>query len=314
MVFKGNSAIEYLKKIMQDNDEASSAFWKYHHSSLVFDDEKFIGLEMLGTSKKRTVSNLLIYELVEKILQKPFIKEAKKDSQFIIIDSIARDISKRVNQIYSLDRLRHTLTLWLLQKQIPDFTSKASKTCIIGDGYATLTTLLIATKSASQVFLINLNKSLLVDLFYLKKYLGKVEFENSVSLVTTHDDLNEAILSGKKVIAIMASDYHLMQFCPVNLAVNIASMQEMDISVVNNYFKFMHVISNSNPFYFYCCNRVEKILDDGQVLRFEKFPWSKSDKIVVNEACPWHQRTYSIKPPFYRDYDGPVWHRLAQFS
>ena len=54
---------------MQDNDEASSIFWKSHHSNLVFDDEKFIGLEMLGTSKKRTISNLLIYELVEKILQ-----------------------------------------------------------------------------------------------------------------------------------------------------------------------------------------------------------------------------------------------------
>ena len=66
MIFHSNDAIHFLKKCMKEEDEASSTFWKKHHANLVFDDEKFIGLEMLGTSKKRTFINLLVYELLEK--------------------------------------------------------------------------------------------------------------------------------------------------------------------------------------------------------------------------------------------------------
>ena len=62
---------------------------------------------------------------------------------------------------------------------------------------------------------------------------------------------------------------------------------------------------------FYCCNREEKRLPDGTITRFADYPWRGSDRVLVDERCPWHQRHYRFRPPFYRPFDGPTRHRLA---
>ena len=66
--------------------------------------------------------------------------------------------------------------------------------------------------------------------------------------------------------------------------------------------------------YFYCANRVEKTLPDGTLVRFEEYPWSSHDTVLLNELCPWHQDFYTMRPPFYRPYDGPIMHRIAKLS
>jgi putative sugar O-methyltransferase len=312
MLKNGTEAIDLLLLKMKNSDEVSSTFWDQYHSNLAYENGNFVGLQMLGGSKRRSILNLLIYTFLERNLQKPFIKEVKNNPSFIKIDTVGRKIAKSIDQIYGFDRLKHSLTLAFLHKNVPELVSNKSKIGVIGDGFATLTSLLLGTQSASQVFLFNLNKSLLVDLSYLKKFLGDVEFDNSVSLVSTQEDLEIAVSMNKRVIAIMASDYHLLQYCPINLAINISSMQEMDVEVVANYFQYIRAIKE--PTFFYCCNRVEKILDDGQILRFDEFPWSEFDKKIKDELCPWYQRRYSLKPPFYREYDGPTWHRLAELQ
>ena len=91
-------------------------------------------------------------------------------------------------------------------------------------------------------------------------------------------------------------------------------MQEMNISDIENYFEDLRIISSRRELIFYCCNREEKKLQDGTVTRFSNYPWQKDDQIMVDELCPWHQQYYTVMPPFYRAYNGPIRHRLVNLS
>jgi len=55
----------------------------------------------------------------------------------------------------------------------------------------------------------------------------------------------------------------------------------------------------------------KKMLPGGGVLKLDDYPWSASDRILVDELCPWSQTFYTWRPPIYRPYDGPIRHRLT---
>ena len=78
---------------------------------------------------------------------------------------------------------------------------------------------------------------------------------------------------------------------------------------VNEYFE----IIKDNKSKLYCCNRQYKKLPGGEELYFEKYPFSNSKKIFW-EDCPWHQKFYSLRPPFIRNYEGNHKHCLVDFS
>ncbi len=95
----------------------------------------------------------------------------------------------------------------------------------------------------------------------------------------------------------------------IELFINIASFQEMTINEINEYFE----IVKNNKSKLYCCNREYKKLPEGEELYFDKYPFSNSKKIFW-EDCPWHQKFYSLKPPFIYSYDGNIKHCLVDFS
>lgn len=116
------------------------------------------------------------------------------------------------------------------------------------------------------------------------------------------------------MIAIQAVHHQLLRQVSLDLVINIASMQEMDPPVIAEYFDDFRAVSVKRPLYFYCCNREGKKLPDGTTVRFVDYPWSISDHILVDELCPWHQKYYTVVPPFYRPFDGPIRHRLVRMS
>jgi hypothetical protein len=107
-----------------------------------------------------------------------------------------------------------------------------------------------------------------------------------------------------------------------DLAINIASMQEMDMKIINGYFDLLRKAKTNA---FYCCNRLEKRMPGGEISRFMEYPWLASDKILVDEPCPWHQwllgsastpnvKFMGVPLPFVHEYDGQHWHRLSLLS
>lgn len=317
MIYSGQAAIDYLATEANKNDPGESSHWRKYHSAFRFAGDGFEGLQGFGGSGKPYRG--LRWGL-SRLLQRRFRRMAELP-QFTAIDSLANEITARQGRAYDLDVLRQSLTLAFLKNHAQNILSpQATTACVIGDGFASMTTLLLASGSAGQVVLINLTKTLLVDIWYLKLWMGAEVFESSVDLVTDENSLSHALEKPAtrgamgRVIAIQASDHELLRRCPVDIALNIVSMQEMDPPVVAAYFDDLRAIASQRQLVFYCCNREEKMLPDGTVTRFAAYPWREGDQILVDELCPWHQQYYAFRPPFYRSYDGPIRHRLVIFG
>lgn len=314
MIYTGQAAIEYLVTKVNMDDSAASSYWRKYHSTFNFTGDGFEGLQLLGRSEKSTLWRRVLHRL----LQRRIRRMGAQFSQFNVFDKVTDKIMTRQGRVYNFDVLRHTFTLAFLKKHVPNSLSVQSTACVIGDGFGLMTALLLASRSASRVVLVNLSKTLLVDLWYLKLWMGEEAFESSVDLVTDEDGLACALakpatddVKGMRVVAIQASDHQLLGKCPVDIVLNIASMQEMDPLVTAAYFEDMRAIARQRELIFYCCNREEKILPDSTVIRFAAYPWHENDQILVDELCPWHQFFYSLRPPFFKPYDGPHRHRLV---
>ena len=314
MIYKGFGAVDYLSTQLFEEDPGESSHWRKYHSAFEFSGDGFHGLQGFGGTGARW------HNLFHRILQHPFRKMGERFTQFKNVDKTANKITGLQGRAYDIDVLRQTLTVALLKETIPAVLNSSSMGCVIGDGFASTTSILIETHSAECVVVVNLTKTLLVDLWFLKRLMGDNNFDSQVRLVTDEKSLiklleeQSSTISKVKIIAIQAKDQNLIKTCPINYAINIASMQEMDPPVINEYFKDLRSTAVNNEIYFYCANREEKTLPGGTLTRFNDYPWSKEDEIKVDELCPWHQLTYSYKPPFYRPFDGPIRHRLVKLS
>ena len=148
--------------------------------------------------------------------------------------------------------------------------------------------------------------------------MGDDKFQKTVKLITDVNDIGslaDTIANNDtQIIAIQASNHELLKNFPIDLAINIASMQEMEPQYIRNYFDGLYTISSSRDLDFYCCNREEKTLPDGTITRFKDYPWSNLDNVKIDELCPWHQQFYIPYPPFYKPYDGPHRHQLRTLT
>ena len=86
----------------------------------------------------------------------------------------------------------------------------------------------------------------------------------------------------------------------------------MNPDVIARYFGVLRSIPRRVMFY--CCNRVEKVLPDGTVVRFQDYPWSAQDAVQDDGLCPWTQQYYSWRAPFVHRFDGQVRHRLVALA
>ena len=316
MMYSGQTAIDFLATEISKEDSGSSSHWQNYHSEFLFLGNGFEGLRGFGGYDKPYRGLRL---LLHRLFQRPFRRMGAAFQKFNAIDRLSMEVATCEERASDLDVLRQALTLSYLHERVPNLLTPKTISCVIGDGFATMTTLLLESSSAGQVIMINLTKTLLVDLWYLKLWMGTEVFESSVDLVTDEASLSKALAkpltneAGGRVIAIQASNHELLRNCPVDLALNIASMQEMNPPVTAAYFDDLRVIASRRDLTFYCCNRVEKTLPDGTVSKFNEYPWQASDRVLVDELCPWHQKYYTIRPPFYRPYDAPHRHRLVTF-
>jgi len=303
-----NQAIEYLIANLNQDERSTSSHWqKYHKDFQVNSNIEISGAVGFGGSAKE-------YKGVRKFLhshfQKKFREMGKTFRDFSRIDSLARQMTKVQGRAYDLDVLRQTLTLSFLVSKLEMFKEKPT-VAVIGDGFASMSLLLLLSGFAKKVILVNLSKTLLVDILYFQKYSKSQKFSSFALLTESVENISDLT---QDLICIQASNHEFLKSFPIDLFINIASMQEMNPDTIENYFKDIREVAKQKTSYFYCCNRVEKKFPDGTVVKFFDYPWSSHDQILVDELCPWHQQYYSLRPPFYRPYDGPIQHRLVKIS
>lgn len=293
-----------ISKQLKANSNVSSSHWDLMHEDFSFDGENFAGLH--GFEGFTVKSKNFLAPLLHKLLQTKFRNFGRDFPDWKKIYNASWHISRCYGGQYDLGMLRQALTIGLLSKT--GIIKEAEKIVIIGDGYGALTSLIHYLFPQKRIFSINLIKTLLVDCSYFLKAFpsSKPHFVNSQT------DIEKFNASADKIAFINAESYSILPSTQAQLFVNVSSMQEMNPSIVINYFEFMRRTPGSP--HFYCCNRTDKTLPDGTKSRFDDYPWSEQDKIIIDEECPWSQEYYATRPPFFRKYDGPHQHRLVRLS
>ncbi|MDB3892267.1 sugar O-methyltransferase, partial [Alphaproteobacteria bacterium] len=242
-------------------------------------------------------------------MQRRWRNIAKSYASFGSFDSSMAAICKFKDKAYSLDALRQTLTLAAL-----DATGVLGRdriALVIGDGFANMTSLLISSGVAQKVIIVNLNTTLYVDLLNLIG-LPQLTHKHSVQLVTNKGDAKAALANNDvKVIALQVEKQSLLAHLNFDLAFNIASMQEMDLSIIRSYFDQMRTAARNGGVHFYCCNRESKTLPDGSLINFADYGWQDNDVHIIDEVCDWHRHYYRRYLPFYFKYDGELRHRFT---
>ena len=309
-MFYGNSILTYLNDKFLKEDPQSSSHWQYYHKFLEIDDELNIK-KTVGFGDGKT-KNKLLADFAHFIFQIPFLFLPKKSGHFSRLYKIGRENTFFTGNHFSLDILRQVFTLNYLKSK--ELIPKHRVSIVIGDGFGSLTSLLLRSNVSEKVIMVNLTKTLFVD---VASILAFPEFSNNSStvIVRSKKEMEDAISNKSiKVIALEARNYKLLSSSRAEIAFNIASMQEMDMVNIENYFEQFRNLAKQKTFHFYCCNRESKKLPDGSEICFDSYPWSTEDKHFFDEICPWHKFYYTIFPPFYKRYDGPIKHRFTLIS
>jgi hypothetical protein len=302
-LFRNDAAISELASKLDTLDAGSSSHWQEMHRTLRFENGRVVSAVGFGGFRSRPSGLRLA---LERLLQLPYRMMAREFPAFHIVDRLADTITERQQRAYDLDVLRQSITLAMLMREIPDAFVQQKPILVIGDGFGSLTSLIVGAGIGSKVILINLTQTLLADLIFVRLGLPGVSF----ALVEDAQSLETALEDGTQIIALRADSFRLLESVKLSAAVNIASMQEMRSEQISEYFSVMR-IGNPEGIWFYTCNRSEKTLPGGEISRFLEYPWSDADVVRFHSSCPWHQRYYTTRPPSYRRYDGDHLHRLA---
>lgn len=301
MIITNDDAIQYLFNQENEDEKSRSIYWEYHVREFTIDlDGAVHGNSTLGSAPKARSS---FRQLIHRLMQTPIRKFGKHYQHTSACEKKGRGIAARQGRLFNGDFLRHTLTLALILQHI-DINEPDSANLVIGDGFGTMASLLLEAAPERKVLLSNLNKPLCLDLLYIRKAFPDI----SVAVVRNEKEFTQALADDSiRVIGVQADNAPLLANTPIGLAVNIVSMQEMDLSIVSRYFDILRTNPASKTA-FYCCNRRFKISN------FEEYPWSDNDVVIESGLCAWSQFYYDLHPPFWHHRDREqrvVWHRLA---
>ena len=298
----------------QEHPEITSSFWRefgYRHR-VAYQNGKwdFNGFG-LGHFVSKTWRNT-IRQLPATVLSQWLLKKYQCPSR---LSKAGLDTANLSHRIFNFDCAKQVLAVNKIGRQLSidlDNASPFSKcsiktVCVVGDGYSFCSNLLKRIDPDLKVILVNLGRSLFFDVLFCEKCVP----EEKTVLIQDRTMADELIES-HSLIFVEAEKYHHLKGFPIDLFINITSMQEMNPGIVSNYFQYMRE-SSSDTVYLYCCNRLEKTLPDGTRVRFMDYPWNDC-QILLDELCPWHQKYPESGIPVWREFDGPIQHRFVRLK
>lgn len=229
---------------------------------------------------------------------------------------VALRVAHRMDVPFTQDAFRQVCTVALLSRHYPD-RDAALRILVIGDGYGLFSALFKALYPNATVMLVDLGKTLLFQLHHIFRAFPDAEHQLASGTASPNGDISTA-----DFLYCPAEQLDDLPHTTVDLAVNIASMQEMTSEAVRRYFELLRALETR---LFYCCNRLRKVLPGGEVQEILNYPWVAEDEHLVSELCPWHQwfvgrgsgsslAVSGVPVPLVRVYDGQHWHRLTRLA
>lgn len=165
--------------------------------------------------------------------------------------------------------------------------------CIIGDGASNFVSMCFAeSKKFAKIVSINLAEIHIVETEMLLK--AGIS-ESQMLLVDSEQSARRFLQSSARIAIVSADDAQILKNLNINIFVNMSSMQEMTTGAISEYFE---LIKKSNA-YFYCCNREQKKLPDGFIIKFSEYPWSDA-RFLLDGICPWMKKTINLTRPIIR--------------
>lgn len=301
-LLRDDAAVAEIARRAGGTDASSSSHWREMHEGFAYREGKLSGLRGFGGSQTPRGT---LHVWANRLLQRPYRAQGAGLSRFPYFDSRLAAAAALQGRVYDLDMLRQALIL----ARVHEFGDlPAGPAVVIGDGFGTLSTLLLSALPGAKVVAVNLAKTLLTDVLYCRAALPDLRVALAVDAASYRAALADP---PTRLVALCADDAELLGTEPLGSAFNAVSMQEMDPPVIARYFALLR---RAKTGLFYCCNREEKRLPDGTVTRFADYPWKPEDRVLLDELCPWHDSYYRLRPPFYFPYDGPIRHRLVRLS
>ena len=287
-----DSNVKILQKYISLTEENKSSHWKYYLNSKSNFYNINNSLAFGGYNKKTLLKKILHF----------FLARITFGNNIFLLSSFRRykKIFDKTKRQIDTDSIRHIFTFDLLSKKIK---KNIKKICIIGDGKVNGIIGCLLHYPNAKIYSINLAETLIHDyLIYKKMYDQSIK---NIQIVEKKKDLTNK----KKLFLIPSCLKNILYKKKIDLFINIASFQEMNMRENKKYFK----IIKSNNCYLYTANRVCKTLPDGQKIFFKKYPWGNGIKLI-NENCKWHQKFYDFSFPFIKKYDGNIKHCLIYYN
>ncbi|MFA6238872.1 MAG: putative sugar O-methyltransferase [Bacteriovorax sp.] len=305
--------IDYLLKTYYTNTNPSASVTSSHwairgeEQTPIYREGKLYiqGRGGFGDFVPKNFFSSLKYNLFYRPVMKLYINKYSQNKRFI---NASKLIARKNKWLHTADCVKSALVLETILStlKIKNFKEKnINSVCIIGDGYGYLGTLLKLIEPDVKIFSINLGRQQLFD------YYTTRNVHPEKKLLLYKDTTRSSEVEKADFIFIEAQNYQCLENLNIDLFINIVSMQEMNNSVIQNYFKYMRNSLAKNK-YFFCLNRVEKILPDGEVVSFKNYPWEDCE-ILLDEQPQWYQHYLRSRPPFWMPLDGNNQMRLVRF-
>jgi hypothetical protein len=234
--------------------------------------------------------------------------------QLVSALAVMWSLTRRARLVFNQDVLRQAFTLSLLAAR---FNGRhLARILLIGDGYGLLGAALAKRYPAAQICFLGLGRLLLFQALTCERAFPEDDSPPPSQALVGRDRAED--IARARFVYGPADRLYAWHVGPVDLAVNVASMQQVSADVVSRYFDLLRRAPTT---WFYCCNRERKELPGGEVSDFMKYPWSGDDEHLLDGLCPWHQwyvaprRRSGLVPVSLRvPYDGPHLHRLTKLA
>lgn len=300
------------------NSSLYSSYWRIHteKSDVQLDSDGNLTV-FSGASFGVTKWNNIVHRLLDQLTILAHLLHLPQRRELLRLMSLASKICKRMGLDPTIDVFRQVCSLELITRHMGDeWLARRPTILVIGDGYGALSALFKAILPNSTSILIDLGRTLLFQAFHCQSAYPELVHE----LASKVEDPNHA-----DFVYCPAEELATLEHFNIDVAVNVASMQEMNEATIANYFAYLRRRMRPGNL-FYCCNRESKTLYGGEVIEFLKYPWQEKDSYLVDGYCPWHDyffayrrtekgvKVFGLRLPIVNRYDGKHLHRLAILS
>jgi len=279
----------------------TSSHWQkygeYQHAE--FKSDESLQLKGLGFGDYENRYNLTLFNYLINIPMSFAVGIAvfglDKDLRFII-----KNLAVKSKRLLNPDFLRLAFVSQNLSKHIQK--NRIKKVMIIGDGFGTLGSILNDVHPDLTIIQVNLGRTLIFDLAF-----SAITAPNKPHLLVHKlSEAKDGAINFLPAEDLSNSDEDIELFIAVE------SFQEMDIQIVQNYFKLMRL--QTGFISAYLVSRLSKTLPDGIEVRLEQYGWDAKDEILFKRLSWYVNWGVRRRPPFIFRMDGKTEERLVMLS